>query len=85
MKESKKRGLTVFVKDGNVERALRKFKKKVQDHGILDEVRERMEYVKPTTERKQAANRARRRWEKKVQQDELSGRRPPKNGYQRLF
>lgn len=85
MKESKKRGLTVFVKDGNVEKALRKFKKKIQDYGILDEVRERMEYVKPTTERKQNANRARRRWEKKVEQDELAGRRPPRDGFKRLF
>lgn len=85
MKENKKRGLTVFVKDDNVEKAIRKFKKKVQDHGILDEVRERMEYVKPTTERKQAANRARRRWQKKVAQDELSGRRPPRDGFKRLF
>lgn len=85
MRENKKRGLTVFVKDDNVEKALRKFKKKVQDHGILDEVRERMEYVKPTTERKQAANRARRRWLKKVEQDEKSGRRPPQDGFKRLF
>ena len=31
-------GKTVIVKDGNVEKALRKFKKKVQDSGLLQKV-----------------------------------------------
>ena len=34
----------VLVQDGNVERALRKLKKKIQDSGLLDELR-----VKNTT------------------------------------
>ena len=45
-------GNTVFVKDDNIEKALRKFKKKVQDSGLLLELRERETYEKPTTERK---------------------------------
>ena len=80
MKRSKTRGLTVVVKDDNVEKALRKFKKKIQDSGILDEVRERMEYVKPNIQRTQDANKARRRWLKRVEQDEILGRRVPRPG-----
>lgn len=80
MKRSKTRGLTVIVKDDNVEKALRKFKKKIQDSGILDEVRERMEYVKPNIQRTQDANKARRRWLKRVEQDEILGRRVPRPG-----
>jgi ribosomal protein S21 len=80
MKRSKNRGLTVFVKDDNVEKALRKFKKKIQESGLLDEVRERMEYVKPNIERTQEANKARRRWLKKVESDEIAGRRVPRPG-----
>ena len=44
-------GNTVFVKDDNIEKALRKFKKKVQDSGLLLELRERETYEKPTTRR----------------------------------
>jgi ribosomal protein S21 len=39
-------GKTVIVKDGNVEKALRKFKKKVQDSGLLQELRDRETYEK---------------------------------------
>ncbi len=79
MKSEKARGLTVVVKDGNVEKALRKFKKLVQESGILDEVKERMEYVKPSITRVVEENKARRRWLKKIEQQEMSGLRPPKN------
>ena len=43
------RGTHVSVKDGQVEKALRKFKKKIQDSGKLEELREREQYTKPTT------------------------------------
>ncbi len=43
---------SVVVKDDNVERALRKFKKKIQESGLLDELRTRETYEKPTTKRK---------------------------------
>jgi ribosomal protein S21 len=72
-----------MVKDDQVERALRKFKNKIQDSGKMDEVRERMEYVKPTTERRVAANKAKRRHQKQVETDELSGKRAPRDGVKR--
>ncbi len=74
------KGSVVIVKDGQFEKAMRKFKKKVQDSGKLEEVRERMEYVKPNIRKTVAKNKARRRWLKQVEADELAGRRPPRAG-----
>ena len=64
-------GKVVLVKDGNVEKALRKFKKKVQESGLLDELRERMTYEKPTTERKRKKGAARARLRKRIRDQEL--------------
>lgn len=69
-----KKGRRVIVQDGNVEKALRKFKKKISDMNILQEVRDRQEFVKPTTERKIAQNQAKRRWQKYLRGQQL----PPK-------
>lgn len=82
MRETQKKvkGTSVLVRDGNVEKALRKFKNKIQDSGKMEEVRERMEYVKPCVERLVKENKARRRWAKKVEEDEAAGRRPAKDG-----
>lgn len=57
-------GRTVVVNDGNVEKALRKFKKKVQNSGVLNELRARETFVKPTTQRKIKRNAAKNRWRK---------------------
>jgi ribosomal protein S21 len=46
------KGMVVFVKDDNVEKALRKFKKKVAESGILQTLRDKEFYEKPTTTRK---------------------------------
>ena len=59
-------GKTVIVKDGNVEKALRKFKKKVLDSGLLQELRDRETYEKPTTARKRKKSAARNRWRKQL-------------------
>ena len=48
------------------EKALRIFRKKVDDSGLLKEVKERQEYVKPAEERKLAKSRAKKRWQKKL-------------------
>lgn len=69
------RGRTVIVgPDGNVERALRKFKKKIQNDGLLQELRERETYVKPTTQRKLKKGAAKSRWRKYLQSQELPNR-----------
>jgi small subunit ribosomal protein S21 len=65
------RGTAVVVRDDKVEQALRKFKKKITDLGLLQELNERTTYVKPTTRRKQAKAAAKRRWKKKLQSESL--------------
>lgn len=57
-------GRKVFVKDGNVEKALRKFKKKVAESGVLVELQERQTYTKPCVQRKIAKAMAKKRWKK---------------------
>jgi small subunit ribosomal protein S21 len=64
-------GLKVEVVDGQVEKAMRKFKKKVIESGLIQELREREFYEKPTTARKKAKNSAKRRWQKKVAAEQL--------------
>ena len=64
-------GKTVIVNDGNVEKALRKFKKKVQDSGLLQELRDRETYEKPTTVRKRKKSAARNRWRKQLASQQL--------------
>lgn len=65
------RGLTVEVKDGNINVALRKFKKKVDDSGKLMDVLAKQFYEKPTTKRKRKAGAAKARWNKKLREDSL--------------
>jgi len=45
------KGLCVEVRNGDVNKALRIFKKKVQEAGIIQEVRERQFYEKPCNKR----------------------------------
>jgi small subunit ribosomal protein S21 len=63
-------GSRVVVEQGNVEKALRQFKKKIEKSGILKELRSREYYEKPTTTRKRekAAAKARQLKELKKQQ-----------------
>ena len=68
---NKLRGRSVTVVDGNVEKALRKFKKKIQESGILNDVRDRAHYVKPTTQRKLKKSAARNRWQRHLQDQSL--------------
>lgn len=67
-------GRTVLVQDGNIDKALRKFKKKVAAAGILMELQERQSYTKPNVKRKVAKAMAKKRWKKHLQKQQL----PPK-------
>jgi len=69
-----KKGRRVYVTDGNVEKALRKFKKKITEQGLIQEVRDRQEFVKPTVKRKIAKGQAKSRWQKHLRNQTL----PPK-------
>lgn len=70
-RQSNTRGLTVEVKEGNINVALRKFKKKVDDSGKLIEVLKKQHFEKPTTERKRRKGAARARWLKKLREQQL--------------
>ena len=66
------RGNTVTLREGEpVEKALRKFKKKVLESGLLRELKERETYEKPTTARKKAKAAAKNRWRKKLLSESL--------------
>jgi len=65
------KGCGVIVQNDQVDKALRKFKKKIQESGLLEEVKERQFYEKPTTERKRKRGAAQARWRKKLREQEL--------------
>jgi small subunit ribosomal protein S21 len=70
-KPKKDNGSVVYVTHDNVEKALRKFKKKILESGKLQELREREFYEKPTTERKRKHSQAKHRWQKKLDSQQL--------------
>ena len=64
-------GRKVIVKDGNVEKALRKLKKKVSESGLLQELQSRQTYTKPSVKRKIEKAMAKKRWKKQLAQQNL--------------
>lgn len=65
---------SVTVYEGNFDKALRKFKKKVSNSGILEEVKDRQHYEKPSTIRKRKLAAAKARQKKKSRTEQ-----PPRN------
>lgn len=75
MENFKLKGKTVVLKEGeNINSALRRFKKKIDDSGLLEDLRNRESYIKPTEQRKKARGAAKARWQKKLRDQQL----PPK-------
>ena len=70
----KLQGRSVTVTDGNLERALRKFKKKIQSADVLNDVRNKEHYTKPSVARKLRKAAAKNRWQKYLNDQSL----PPK-------
>ena len=64
-------GNKVIVGELPLNVALRKFKQKVDDSGILETLRAKMFYEKPTTERKRKKGAAKARWNKKLRDQSL--------------
>jgi ribosomal protein S21 len=69
----RRRGITVEVRNDDFGRALRTWSKKVQDSGMLKEVKDRMAYEKPAVLKQRLKKQARKRWEKSVEEKILSG------------
>lgn len=67
----KGRGTIIVVGDLPLNVALRKFKQKVDDLGILEIVKENMFFEKPTTVRKRKKGAAQARWRKKMADQQL--------------
>jgi small subunit ribosomal protein S21 len=67
------KGLAVEVGD-NFNSALRKFKKKVDDAGKMQDVLAKQSYEKPTTKRKRKKGAAKARWKRHLRDQQL----PPK-------
>ena len=72
MMNHKSKGTGVTVRDNeNINQALRRFKRKIEDAGILDDLRKKEFYEKPTTARKRAKGAAKARWRKKLEKEQL--------------
>jgi small subunit ribosomal protein S21 len=70
--KNKLQGNSVVVKEHeNINQALRRFKKKVDESGLLDTLRKKEFYEKPTTKRKRLRGAAEARWRKKLRENEL--------------
>jgi small subunit ribosomal protein S21 len=68
----KSKGTGVTVKDNeNINQTLRRFKRKIEDAGILEDLRKHEFYEKPTTERKRKKGAAKARWKKKLESQQL--------------
>ena len=69
------KGNRVFVKEHeNINQALRRFKKKIETSGVLEDLRKKEFYEKPTSVRKRKKGAAKARWRKKLREQQL----PPK-------
>lgn len=63
--------ITVEVRNGNVIKAMRVLKKKVLKEGLLNELRERQYYMKPSEKKREANKRNRKRVFKERQKREM--------------
>ena len=65
-------GSTVILGErDNVERALRKLKKNLANGGLMQDLRDREFYIKPTTKRKLKRAAAKKRWQRELASDQL--------------
>jgi small subunit ribosomal protein S21 len=68
-------GNAVEVKEyENINQALRRFKKKIEESGVLEDAKKKEFYEKPTSVRKRKKSSAKARWRKKLRDQQL----PPK-------
>ena len=72
--KSESKGLRVEVRNDDVNGALRRFKKKVEESGLLQDLKDKEFYEKPTTARKRAKSSARARHLKNLEKQQLPKR-----------
>jgi small subunit ribosomal protein S21 len=67
-------GIVVEVQHGDIERALKKLKKKMQNEGIFQELKKREHFVKPSEQARRAKGRTIARNRKKQRSEEQFGK-----------
>lgn len=67
--------MKVLIQDGKFEKGLRQFKKKMDDLGILKDLREKEFYLKPSIVKKLKRSAAKKRWNKFVDSNKLPKRK----------
>jgi small subunit ribosomal protein S21 len=65
------RGIKIIVGDMPINVAIRKFKQKVEDSNLLEDVKYKMFYEKPTTKRKRMKGAAKARHRKQLREQQL--------------
>lgn len=68
-------GNQVEVKNNNINEALKKFKKKVNEDGVLQQYKEKQEYTKPTEKRSQEKSASRARLLKRLEKEKTAEQR----------
>ena len=63
--------VSIKVRNGDIQKALKVFKRRVSDSGHLYEVRKRQEYTKPTTVRRKQKQQAIRDNQRQVRLDKI--------------
>ena len=63
--------VTVIVRNGDINKALKVFKKKVNESGHLLELRDRKEFVKPTTARRLTKEKAIRENQRQILNEKI--------------
>lgn len=66
------KGFKVEVRNNDIGWAMRKLKKQLQEDGLLQELRERQHYEKPSVKKRKAKAAARSRWLKKLAKEKES-------------
>lgn len=72
-KDREKSGMTVDVRNNDINGALRVLKKRMQTEGIFNEMRERTHYTPKSEKRRLAKAAGRRRWLKKIEKITTEG------------
>ena len=71
-KDREKSGLTLEVRNNDVNGAMRVLKKRMQNEGVLNELREKTHYTGRSEKRRLAKKAGRRRWLKKQSEKETT-------------
>tara|TARA_Y100000114_G_scaffold68003_1_gene62354 strand:- start:29812 stop:30117 length:306 start_codon:yes stop_codon:yes gene_type:complete len=71
--------MKIFVRNNDVDKALRVLKKKLHNEGVMKEVRDRRHFTPPGEEKRLAKKAGRKRWLKKRQQLEQQFVREERN------